>query len=165
MYKPLLCMHPFFDHYCKVAPDAMRQICHYALKTISLSEEDMLFTAGTRCEQMIFVLEGQLVYHDAGHNAENRNPQYLTAGDWCCEACLWAEWVHHGTMHAVANTKLMALDAAEFISVTMRHQMVIRKTSLYAERFVKALNADSTDSDDLMRPREEIEEACTQPFS
>merc|ERR1719359_2101611 len=26
---------------------------------------------------------------------------YLTEGDWCSEACLWADWVHVGSLQAI----------------------------------------------------------------
>merc|ERR1719428_2202963 len=86
--------------------------------------------------------------------------QYLNEGDWCSEACLWAHWVHAGTMHAVEMTNLLAIDAEKFVSVTMKHTMVMQSTSLYAQRFVRNLNTSMQSLNDLSKKRDGIEQMC-----
>eukprot|EP00746_Dinoflagellata_sp_MGD_P067855 gnl/MRDRNA2_/MRDRNA2_28018_c0_seq1.p1 gnl/MRDRNA2_/MRDRNA2_28018_c0~~gnl/MRDRNA2_/MRDRNA2_28018_c0_seq1.p1 ORF type:complete len:924 (-),score=128.16 gnl/MRDRNA2_/MRDRNA2_28018_c0_seq1:67-2673(-) len=188
-HKPLLCKHPFFDNYCTVAPQAMRHLCRDAVSTIYLSEGDTVFTAGAKCEQMIFVMDGKLLYEWNGWTAkcgsrafdfqptipryDNTHSQYLQEGDWCSEACLWANWVHVGTMRAVEMSNLLAIDAERFAEVTIKHTLSLQSMALYAERFVNDLNSairDSTDfqgrsSNDLSKPIEEIEVMCTEIFT
>merc|ERR1711904_430488 len=127
---------------------------------------------------MVFVVEGKLLYQwhdveDVGPGTPSavklpgykRRSRYLQQGDWCCEACLWADWVHHGTMQAVDISKLLAIDTAKFLSVTMTHTMVVRKTALYAQKFIEDLNRTSTqDLNDLSKSREEIEQIAMETF-
>lgn len=175
-HKPFLCKHPFFDRYCIVAPHAMRHVCHEAVRTISLSEGDHLFTAGDKCEQMVFVVDGQLLYqwHDSDQalldlplrQRPAPQTQYLQEGDWFGEACLWATWAYVGTMRAVAMSNLLAVDGEKFASVTLKHMSAIQKTSLYAQRFLNDLNdTPSKQQNDLPKPREEIEQMCLEVFN
>merc|ERR1719428_2789005 len=91
--------------------------------------------------------------------------QDLNEGDWCSEACLWAHWVHAGTMHAVEMSNLLAIDAEKFVSVTMKHTMIMQDASLYAQKFIKDLNASIHGHHDLSKTAEEIEKMCTETFS
>jgi len=65
----------------------------------------------------------------------------IEAGQWCCEAALWTDWVHAGTALAVANSEIMLLKAAAFAKVTKEHRRVLNPTWHYGEAFVKELNA------------------------
>jgi hypothetical protein len=165
-HKPILCNHPFFDHYCAVSPDAMRELCHSAISAMSLSEGDVLFSVGAKCERMIFVSEGKLVY--SWVDSSSQNAAFLEEGSWCSEACLWADWVHRGNMHAAELSQLIAIDAAKFISTTKKQTNVIQSTARYSQQFVKALNKQLPAGaciNDLSIPRGEIEEMCTEAFS
>merc|ERR1711871_1908544 len=52
----------FFHHYDSFAPTAMRDLCYSALSSIFLSDRDVLSTPGTKCDKMIFIVEGKLEY-------------------------------------------------------------------------------------------------------
>eukprot|EP00746_Dinoflagellata_sp_MGD_P017700 gnl/MRDRNA2_/MRDRNA2_140797_c0_seq1.p1 gnl/MRDRNA2_/MRDRNA2_140797_c0~~gnl/MRDRNA2_/MRDRNA2_140797_c0_seq1.p1 ORF type:complete len:390 (+),score=34.86 gnl/MRDRNA2_/MRDRNA2_140797_c0_seq1:31-1170(+) len=179
IHKPILCEHPFFTHYCRLEPHAMRSLCHHALSTLTLSQGDTVFATGDICEKMIFVMDGNLLYQwtssetidssvwtavpSAGR--DNRLMAcYLKEGGWCSEACLWATWVHRGTMQAVSMGNLLAIDAEKFVSVTLKHTMVMQATAIYAQNFVKNLNTSFKSPNDLSQTKEEIEQMCKEVF-
>eukprot|EP00746_Dinoflagellata_sp_MGD_P046592 gnl/MRDRNA2_/MRDRNA2_214532_c0_seq1.p1 gnl/MRDRNA2_/MRDRNA2_214532_c0~~gnl/MRDRNA2_/MRDRNA2_214532_c0_seq1.p1 ORF type:complete len:281 (+),score=41.64 gnl/MRDRNA2_/MRDRNA2_214532_c0_seq1:74-844(+) len=162
-YKPIICEHPFFAHYSKVCPEAVSHLCHLAFSPILFSEGDKVFTEGSKCEQMIFVMEGKLLYRWYGKDGKSRE-QYLQEGDSCAEACLWAEHTHAGTLQAVTMSKLIEVDVAKFITVAKKHTTAIEYVSLYAMRFVEDLNSAGKSLNDLSGSQEAIEEMCMEAF-
>merc|ERR1719191_2733024 len=111
---------------------------------------------------MIFVVEGQLAYEQS--TKPSASPRYSGEGDWFCEACLWADWAHRGTMHAVDMTKLLAIDAAKFMSVAKK-DCVDKDVSLYARRFVNDLNkAPFGALNDLSTSTAELEQVCSEVY-
>lgn len=176
-YKPIVCKHPFFDRYCSIEAYAMRQACNSAINMMALSEGDMLFNAGDKCEQMIFVVDGQLLYHWEDNQAEyfsstparertSPQPQYLDEGDWCGEACLWVKnWVYVGHMRASAISNLLVIDPEKFVSVTLKYAKFMHKIARYAQSFVDDLNSTTQGKNDLSKPREEIEQVSLEAFS
>lgn len=156
-HKPILCKHPFFDQYCRVAPHAMRHLCQDALSMTFLSAGDTLFNENDKSEQMFFVVNGRLE-HNWRHGSDlEPTSRYLQEGDWCDEACLWTQWVHTGNTWAVSDSNLLAVDAAKFISVTVQHTNVIQHTSKYAQLFVEDLNASFWSLSGLSKSKEEVE--------
>eukprot|EP00746_Dinoflagellata_sp_MGD_P001136 gnl/MRDRNA2_/MRDRNA2_102110_c0_seq1.p1 gnl/MRDRNA2_/MRDRNA2_102110_c0~~gnl/MRDRNA2_/MRDRNA2_102110_c0_seq1.p1 ORF type:complete len:838 (-),score=130.33 gnl/MRDRNA2_/MRDRNA2_102110_c0_seq1:534-2873(-) len=157
--KARLCVHPFFEHYSAIAPEAVRHICHSALHTISLSEGDTLFSVGSRCKEMLFLLDGALLYHSVDPITKGPSVTKLKEGTWCCEGCLWTDWVYAGSMEVVTNSKVLAVDAAKFISAAKEHSRTIQKTVQYAQKFVEDLNDNFPSSvTDLPKSKEETEE-------
>merc|ERR1711904_6779 len=128
---------------------------------------------------MIFLIEGTLLYQwrtftdgmDSNVNSQESSPtkvhtRYVKDGDWCCEACLWTDWVHIGTMQAIEISKALTINADKFLEVAAKHYAAIPKTSLYAQRFIKDLNVSShKDLNELSKQPQEIEKACMEAFA
>merc|ERR1712046_14259 len=116
---------------------------------------------GIRCDQMSFLLEGTLAYTQypqlnhpnprATWSVENEEIDLersgssmiqipVKEGEWFCEACLWTNWVHVGTMEAEEMSKVMEIDASKFMSLSKKHTRCHKSTSSYAKCFVKELN-------------------------
>jgi len=57
--------------------------------------------------------------------------------NWLSEAVLWTQWRHQGTLRAVSECQLLALDAFKFQSIVSKFPMNSVRT--YAEEFVKIL--------------------------
>jgi hypothetical protein len=117
-FRPILITHPFFSHYEEMNGKAMRKLCHTALKNVMLSAGDDLCHVGETAKAMYFVKTGELAYRRPfGHMTDK-----LEAGDWICEMVLWRPWEHAGTVTAVTESILMALDVHVFHLVVKETQ-------------------------------------------
>eukprot|EP00746_Dinoflagellata_sp_MGD_P027404 gnl/MRDRNA2_/MRDRNA2_164692_c0_seq1.p1 gnl/MRDRNA2_/MRDRNA2_164692_c0~~gnl/MRDRNA2_/MRDRNA2_164692_c0_seq1.p1 ORF type:complete len:266 (-),score=44.60 gnl/MRDRNA2_/MRDRNA2_164692_c0_seq1:172-948(-) len=158
-HKPVLCKHPFFTEYSMDAVDGMRRLCTSVVSNFFVSEGDMVFTAGTKCEQMLFVVEGTLGYR------QGRKTQFLREEQWCSEPCLWTNWLHAGTLEAMRTSKLLVIDAAKFLAVATKHATSMQKMSLYAQEFVKELGErPPKHQSDLLLSKSEIESICDEVY-
>jgi hypothetical protein len=152
VYSPAMLKHPFFSHYAALNEQAMRKLCHRALKELHLSTDDVLFHSGETAKAMFFVRSGELEY---------RRPKFLTdtleEGDWICEMVLWRPWEHHGTVKAVTESGLIELEATAFHSIVKETQTVHKvgeeDAIAYAFRATELLGEvegdDLTDLDDV----------------
>jgi hypothetical protein len=139
MYKPILAVHPLFAKYIYEAPHVIQNVCHSAMKSTVISKGDVIFNVGEipKKPQMIIVSTGTLSYAYTYHS---RNTQSLiTSCGWICEAPLWVNWVHCGTLTACEYTKISTLDAVDFgfIVSSFAHQAV--DPYEYAREFYDAL--------------------------
>ena len=152
---PVLRVHPFFRYYARLSSGAMRAICGPPTATShSLSLGDLIFTDGSIDDRMIFLLKGQLQYTWLARLAGGEGPAaggepetfLLEDGDWCCEASLWTRWVHVGTLQAVTESEILALDAKRFIDVTKEYHLVAHACALYCDLFLESMN-QATEND------------------
>lgn len=117
-FRPILIRHPFFAHYEEMNMQAMRKLCHAALRSVLLSTGDDLFHNGEMAKAMYFVKSGELVYRRPfGHMTDK-----LEEGHWISEMVLWRPWEHVGTVTAITESSLMALDASSFHTIFMETQ-------------------------------------------
>eukprot|EP00928_Gymnodinium_smaydae_P098629 TRINITY_DN9212_c0_g1_i1.p1 TRINITY_DN9212_c0_g1~~TRINITY_DN9212_c0_g1_i1.p1 ORF type:complete len:879 (-),score=179.15 TRINITY_DN9212_c0_g1_i1:123-2759(-) len=128
--------HPFFKCYAEVNLACMKQVCHYAVSVYSVQPDDVIFLdlETPRTPQMLFLQSGSLVYSKPGSERST-----LVPGFWLSEATLWTdEWVHCGTLRAVEDSRLIAINAAAFQEVVGSHPS--QHAHDYAEAFVEMLN-------------------------
>jgi len=139
LYPHLSCLS-FFFQYNTCDPEAMNQICAAATKHQSFSKDDVLFSVDSKAEHMMFLTEGLLLYK--GHLKSSSVTQLqLVPGWWMCEGVLWVQsWVHQGSVCAVAETDIIALDEAKFYEITCRHPNVYELACDYAKTFVQGLD-------------------------
>eukprot|EP00746_Dinoflagellata_sp_MGD_P137690 gnl/MRDRNA2_/MRDRNA2_71453_c0_seq2.p1 gnl/MRDRNA2_/MRDRNA2_71453_c0~~gnl/MRDRNA2_/MRDRNA2_71453_c0_seq2.p1 ORF type:complete len:524 (+),score=77.61 gnl/MRDRNA2_/MRDRNA2_71453_c0_seq2:143-1573(+) len=143
--KPVLLQHPFFMRVAWVDVNALRHTVHSSLAWLSLSEGDVLFTAGRNSSRIFFVESGTLEY-DRNSMARSMgvecdlDDEKLTQCEWCCEAALWTSWVHVGTLRASTMCKIACFDAHKFSEAAIGYETVCGLTSLYAQRYVEILN-------------------------
>jgi len=139
MYSPVLSVHPFFVKYMEHAPPVMRKVCHSAMSLISVSEGDVIFNFGETPTKpkMLLVNKGTLSYVTPADHDEGTE---LKAHHWISEATLWTRWVHRGTLSAVQDSRLYALDAKEFQQIVIQFQHSGFNPRDYATSFVADLN-------------------------
>lgn len=76
IFSPALSSHSFFQHYCTQDGGAMRRICSAALSRNFLCAGDSLFNSGDPCNQMYFVLDGNLKYKAADSDVDEKLRKY-----------------------------------------------------------------------------------------
>lgn len=126
--------HPFFMNYNVINPGGMRKVCHTAVSVLSLHTGDVLFRdlEVPAYKRMFFVMNGGLIYK------KDNETKYVEKGDWMCEAILWTNWTHCGTVKAYTETMLLVLDAEKFQETISTFPS--DHPGMYAEEFVKRLN-------------------------
>jgi len=50
-------------------------------------------------------------------------------GSWLCEAALWTEWVHVGTVEAVSPCSIMVVDAQKLMQAAKKKQRYVTNHS------------------------------------
>jgi len=90
----------------------------------------------------------------------------MTRGHWACEATLWTQWVHRGSLAATKDSVLLALDAGKFTKIAAASGRTC--TFIYCEAFVRLLNdMDSDELSDLCVPSMDLNavarESCPVP--
>eukprot|EP00930_Biecheleria_cincta_P062878 TRINITY_DN4831_c0_g1_i1.p1 TRINITY_DN4831_c0_g1~~TRINITY_DN4831_c0_g1_i1.p1 ORF type:complete len:885 (+),score=164.29 TRINITY_DN4831_c0_g1_i1:94-2748(+) len=142
MYAPVLDNHPLFELMMGELPSVMRQICHAAVETVSVSANDIIFSRGEvpREPKMIFVRSGSLLY-----TLDHVEITDIPVGDWVTEHVLWTNWVYHGTLWAQSNSRLLLLDAAIFQKLASASQTEDFKLGAYGTEFLGRVNAQLVD--------------------
>lgn len=151
VHFPTISSHPFFKCYYAANPIGMQKLCHQAVSVHWLSVQDVVFHECETPEKpaMLFVTQGQLVYHQEGV----QKYKILSRGTWACEAALWLAVVqHHGTMRVTTESSLLRLEADLF------QRMVVHFPTHHAQEYAKqflhririlSIEEDSTDVPDL----------------
>merc|ERR1712151_1245073 len=91
---PSLDVHPFLKQFVESNSIGMRKICHTAIREVSISQGDTLFSGGDLCEQMYVMVSGCLEYTFMRGGAEVLKE--VRAKEWLCEASLWTSWNNCG---------------------------------------------------------------------
>jgi hypothetical protein len=143
MYSRFLFWHPFFMDLCKDDVQVMKRLCHQAMSMLLMAASDSIFFKGEdpADPKMYFVVAGNLEYTDSyGATTEVREKQ------WLCEAVLWTEWRHRGTLTAQSDVKLATLNADIFHKICKRLLKEKNPQCLlilrYASEFVAELNKE-----------------------
>jgi len=135
VFSPILNTHPFFQLYSGVNPVGVRHVCHTALQSVLTSRGDVIFSEHElpSTPRMIFIRSGKLIY------ARGLEPnQFVTAGDWVAEAVLWTNWIHRGTLRALVECRLLAVNAPDFMNIMVTFPS--SHGAEYAKTFVESLN-------------------------
>lgn len=128
--------HPFFSSLEEANPAGMRKICHTCIVPLSLSCGDVLFAdheAPTH-PRMYFVQKGDVEYKQEC----SLMPKPVERSQWLCEAVLWTSWTHRGTLRAISEVRMLALNAEDFQNLFKASPDI--HMSRYALAFVEVLN-------------------------
>lgn len=150
-HLPVLAAHPFLRLYNSRHAVSIRHVCHKAVAQVSLSRGDVLFSESeiTVNRRMFFVCDGKFMYLQ---DVKKEGGTEVVQGCWLSEAVLWTAWTHRGTLQAVNEGSLLALNAEEFAGIVSTFPTV--HVFNYAAKFVQGLNDSSCD--DLTDIGEEV---------
>lgn len=154
IYMPVLKAHKFWEKYCDLAPNLLRQVCHQAIERMQLSKGDVLFSAGEvpKVPQMYFLHAGKLRYDRTAEQSHT-----VQKGEWACEAVLWTQWMHYGMMRTKTECTLVVLKADEFAEICKQYMSQIQYARDYAKAFVQHLNSsDEMTLTDLEDPEMDV---------
>lgn len=152
LYNHLLKGNPFFRSLCMRSNSAIRDVCKVALCSLTFSQADVCFYAGTKAQAMYFLTKGTMNYtQQAWQRVLNFTANELTdkpkkrkttfrIGQWCSEPVLWTNWIHVGYLVAVTDSELVALDSQRFRSCLSSVPTCINFAQKYAADLVKKLN-------------------------
>jgi len=138
VFSPMIILHPFFHLYNWVNPVGVRHICHTAVKSVSLSRGDVIFSEFEVpvSPRMFFVTSGRMVYVRC-----TESQQRVQARQWVAEAVLWTRWAHRGTLRALTECRLLSMDAQHVASIMSTFPTCHGLN--YAMKFVAGLNKAS----------------------
>jgi len=143
-----VCAHPLFQIIMEDDQMLIRKLCHIAIRFVSVSEGDILFSRGEvpTVSRMLFLKSGSLRYTHDGDNTE-----FLEPGMWVSEHVLWTSWVYHGLLSASGACTLVVLDSTEFRLLSADANLPRMNLTKYAEHFVKHINqTDPIDRSDIV---------------
>eukprot|EP00746_Dinoflagellata_sp_MGD_P112159 gnl/MRDRNA2_/MRDRNA2_49120_c0_seq1.p1 gnl/MRDRNA2_/MRDRNA2_49120_c0~~gnl/MRDRNA2_/MRDRNA2_49120_c0_seq1.p1 ORF type:complete len:321 (+),score=42.46 gnl/MRDRNA2_/MRDRNA2_49120_c0_seq1:3-965(+) len=95
---------------------------------------------------------------------QKRATSPLRKGDWVSEACLWAHFLHAGTMIAVEMCNLLAINAGAFATITSKTGNILPYVSKYADKYVEEFNSLTPSDGDLAHELKDIERMCEAVF-
>jgi len=146
LYSPVLAVHPLFACYVEVVPQVMKKVCHSAVSQLLASSGDVIFTLGEVPSQprMLVVCSGELTYHEAGGEVTT-----VTVRNWISEAALWTNWTYQGTLVALSDCRLCALDAIRFQELVETFDHSDFDLKRYAKAFVQTMNEGTMQASDL----------------
>lgn len=158
IHSRVLLAHPFFDYYYRINAAGVRRVCDVAVSRVKICKGDIVFhdLETPSWQRMFFIISGTLQYLQ-----RDADPRFVKDGEWLCEAVLWTNWMHCGTLQAETNCTLLVLDKEQFcytISPFPTHH-----ARDYAGAFVEELNR--TDRDFLTDLRDNsVDVACKCAF-
>ena len=142
-FGPSIQRHPFFEAWNSVDHHALRQLCSapaggavQAVTAMQLSMGDILFSPGSKAENMYFVMDGRLSYESA---TKPGLPTIIRQNMWISEVALWSHWVHRGMARAMVYTEVLALSAEHVITVVRQYGHVAQLTAAYCNAFIRTM--------------------------
>jgi len=165
IHEQVLTAHPFFRCYNQANTPAMRRICHVAVSEASLCRGDILFHGGEipSLPSTYFCTYGKLRYSP---NSTLHVEADMAPGEWACEAVLWTPWVHTGTLRASSECTFLLLNTQQFQSIARQFQTREFYPLMYAQEFVKCLNATDKEAlTDLHMPEIDSDRICASVFA
>jgi len=137
VFEPHLLRHVLFQEFKKVSSAALSQLCFSAMSEALVSKSDVLFMAGSLSYSMWFLDSGSMVYRCMKHlKGRVRRSSRVPTGTSICEAVLWVEWFHHGTMISLIESDLVKLDAQKFREIAMDNPSAMAFACRYAAEFI-----------------------------
>jgi len=150
MYSRVLSGHPFFVELMSENKQMMKRVCHVCTTTLMLDSGEVLFHRGEDPAEarMYFVLSGTFEYEDK--YGENHT---VVEKQWLSEPALWTNWRHRGTLTALCDSKMAAVNSEQFQQVcanSMKKDIDLDwNPKAYAQATVKELNANRENWTDL----------------
>eukprot|EP00928_Gymnodinium_smaydae_P033009 TRINITY_DN23762_c0_g2_i1.p1 TRINITY_DN23762_c0_g2~~TRINITY_DN23762_c0_g2_i1.p1 ORF type:complete len:850 (+),score=183.48 TRINITY_DN23762_c0_g2_i1:320-2869(+) len=148
MYFPTLGNHQFFTDFMAACPHVVRQICHSAMATHTLSQGDVIFHQGEASIGMRIVKAGLLLY-TWGETETEMEEESLKEGSWISEAALWTDWAHRGILSALKDSVVFSVDTKPFRDIIEKFAIAGFDLSAYAQGFIDRLNCTSEEVTDL----------------
>jgi len=125
LHEKNLIVNPFFFKYSELSVSCMSQLCYTAITVIFLSKGDRLFHAGTAAKgHMFFLTNGTCFYKRKALKSSRKRVLKVEKRAWFCEGVLWVNWMHQGTMRALVESEMEALDGHKFCEVTTQQPEV-----------------------------------------
>eukprot|EP00931_Biecheleriopsis_adriatica_P113692 TRINITY_DN8885_c0_g1_i1.p1 TRINITY_DN8885_c0_g1~~TRINITY_DN8885_c0_g1_i1.p1 ORF type:complete len:964 (-),score=128.94 TRINITY_DN8885_c0_g1_i1:65-2911(-) len=106
VFSTFLMRHPLFLQAFGQDSTKVKELLRLnAIERVILSSGDELFCVDSPAEYVYLVLDGTLQYT----NEEQEPLCHVELGTWMCEAALWLQWVHVGTMTATTPTEILKM--------------------------------------------------------
>ena len=158
-YAPIMRKHPVFQAVTNRHPGFTYDLTMRCLQDWYVVPDEILFSAGPKCDHMLFVAHGSVNYwmmtSEEASEAE-KVPRLvrqfsvrpfgstclkkLSVGDWMCEMCLWTAWVYRGRAVAGVGTTLLCLSAEKLMDSISDHKEIIAELCFYGNGVITELN-------------------------
>eukprot|EP00930_Biecheleria_cincta_P083365 TRINITY_DN7294_c0_g1_i1.p1 TRINITY_DN7294_c0_g1~~TRINITY_DN7294_c0_g1_i1.p1 ORF type:complete len:1209 (-),score=177.78 TRINITY_DN7294_c0_g1_i1:267-3788(-) len=136
MHGPLLIRHPLMRLLWNVDVNAVAEICDRAMHLLLIPAGDALFHAQDEASKM-YILEAGLMTYTL---RETMNFE-VSSGSYLSEAALWCIWNHRGDAVAVADCKVLFLDAEAMLEALGKYDHPRQLALAYGRRFHSHLQA------------------------
>lgn len=127
-------------------PHVVHRLALEAMVPKEFATGDTVFTATEHCDAARSVVTGALTYRKRRRQFPDRRPdeaetmQEVTGGQWLCQACLFTDWVHVGTLQATGNTRMLNLARDPFLSVISKDQIAWQLAAKYGAALITLIN-------------------------
>lgn len=159
---PIIANHSFLQSLGMRFAAFQHDLCLKGFTDWNVSNQEILFSPGPKCEHMLFVAYGTVGYTcKAGISSGtfvqpvpstvSRKTKACTStlyrGDSLCEACIWTAWHYLGTATADSRSALLCLSLESLKSIVSLHKEAASEIVVYARVFVNKLNEVEEDKD------------------
>eukprot|EP00445_Apocalathium_hangoei_P064702 CAMPEP_0204109666 /NCGR_PEP_ID=MMETSP0361-20130328/1427_1 /ASSEMBLY_ACC=CAM_ASM_000343 /TAXON_ID=268821 /ORGANISM="Scrippsiella Hangoei, Strain SHTV-5" /LENGTH=547 /DNA_ID=CAMNT_0051059459 /DNA_START=60 /DNA_END=1703 /DNA_ORIENTATION=+ len=120
---PHLLTSPIFRYFAIIDESWQAGLCSQAIQMDSLSASDTIFEAGCVAEAVYIAVHGQMKYvQEPGSSPVEFTTEDMVDRDaWLCEAALWCQWIHVGTVECLSSCKVMTINLSDFVSSVTSH--------------------------------------------
>lgn len=96
-----------------------------------------LFKPLVEGNEMFYLIIGDMVFIQDGSTSLVKSPKSVPVdvGTWFCEAAMWTQWMHVGTIEAIDSCELCTLHADAVGRVLRQDEVMFRIAAAYAEAF------------------------------
>ncbi|CAE7548194.1 unnamed protein product [Symbiodinium natans] len=165
-WSPLLMNHDFLHGLQLRYAVFYTELCVECISDWNLAPQEVLFSSGRKCSNMLFVASGEVFYSTSSSSTRRTAEQpihgkdfhtvmpsddlqlidqTLGPGDWLCEQCLWTPWHYRGRAESLAGATMLCLSDDKLQKAASVHKEVATELVVYARLFVSALNAALSD--------------------
>jgi len=137
VFRPKVTGHPLFFMWSIMDGQSMHRFCDKAVAMLSLMPEDQLFFPGDDGKGAYCVAKGTLTYtqHPETSFVAVVAEEIVSAGDWFCEAALWCQWIHVGTMEATTQCQVVSVNHTALFQVLSGKPQVLELVTEYGRQY------------------------------
>lgn len=135
--RPHVLRHPLLALFSNVDEKLVKSICEKAVTMSVHSQHATIFTAGTESSQAYLVISGSLKYTQDPETSMVKCDleRSVSKGDWICEAGLWSQWTHVGTLEVVNVCEVLEINGPNLAEALQRNSYVSQISGEYSKLF------------------------------
>jgi len=148
-YGSLIALHPVMGVCHHLERPWLPDVFHYAVKFLSLSPGETIFSPGMNVEGPYLIVAGTARYICSASDHTSHAEVEMKKSTWVCEVAIYAEWITHGHLDADLECEVLMVSSNELHSITAEYPRIAAFVHDYGVRLQEAVREEEAVLSDL----------------